>query len=161
MVMKVLILLAFLQNLFCVVPAVAQPSARVSGIITDETDAAVVGVRIEAIDANGSVTKAVSDNVGKFVFGLSEGIYRLVFEHPGFKRLVLEDVEITNNIPQEFRLNFLSSVDLCPCGVGGVCDEMPQLIETVTPSIIRELMPRNSERPTRLQRTFVDKPFFK
>ena len=81
----------------CTMIAWAQESRGViTGRVSDPLDAAVVGVELRATHQDtGIVTTAVSTSDGAYRLPfLTPGLYRLTGEHPGFKKMSMEKVEI-------------------------------------------------------------------
>ena len=91
---------------FPAVMAQAQYRASLRGTVTDPQGAAIPGatVTLQNKDTNSTMT-SVSDGSGIYIFNaLPPAPYRLTVEHAGFKKRVLEDVQI---IPEQ-----LNALDL-------------------------------------------------
>lgn len=98
---------AFFLMGMCSVPAVAQASyGAVIGTITDSTGAVVPGVEITLVNTGTSESHiATTDNHGNYQFvDLLPGMYNLKFEHQGFKRMELPNVEVKTSTVLRFDL---------------------------------------------------------
>jgi hypothetical protein len=91
---QVCVLLVCVLLLF--VTAAAQTEATVSGTVTDPSGAQVLAAAVSALNLDTGVTKAtVTNSSGVYIFAaLPPGKYRLIAEHPGFRRSVINDVEL-------------------------------------------------------------------
>jgi hypothetical protein len=69
----------------------------VSGTVTDPTGAHVEGAAISALHTGTGVSSAtITNSAGVYVFAsLPPGTYRVIGAHPGFRRAVINDVELT------------------------------------------------------------------
>lgn len=76
--------------------AVAQTEASVSGTVTDPSGAHVVGATVTALNqATGITTPAVTNEAGVYTMPqLPPGKYNFTAEHPGFRKSVVNDVEL-------------------------------------------------------------------
>ncbi len=76
--------------------ALAQTAASVSGTVTDPAGARVVDALVTAVNAStGSSTLAHSNEAGVYVFAsLPPGHYRFTGEHAGFRKVVINDVDL-------------------------------------------------------------------
>jgi Carboxypeptidase regulatory-like domain/TonB-dependent Receptor Plug Domain len=87
------------------IPAFAQTAARVEGLITDNTGAALPGVTVTATNlaTNASLTD-VSDSKGLYtITPLQVGSYRVQFELSGFK---------TTAVPAKFEVGQVARIDM-------------------------------------------------
>lgn len=92
--MKTIRVAALLSCLFGASIAFAQTDAHVSGIVTDQTGANVVGATVTAVDTTTGVSTPVTTN-GAGVYttpGLLPGRYNFTAEYPGFRKSVREGV---------------------------------------------------------------------
>jgi carboxypeptidase family protein/TonB-dependent receptor-like protein len=97
--------------LFFIVSALglAQTDATVSGTVTDQTGAHVVGATVTALKADtGTATTTQTNQAGVYVFpALPPGQYRFTAEQSGFRRATVSDVtlavgaKLTINLPLE------------------------------------------------------------
>lgn len=81
----------------CSCPAAAQTSyGTIVGTITDSTGAVVPGVAITLVNtATDETHRLTTDGHGNYQFvDLLPGMYKLTFEHPGFKRMESARVEV-------------------------------------------------------------------
>src|SRR5580704_15230812 len=78
----------------------AQYRASLRGTVTDPQGALIPGATVTLVNRDTSATMvSTSDSNGIYVFNaLSPAPYRLTVEHQGFKKRVLEDVQI---IPEQ------------------------------------------------------------
>jgi hypothetical protein len=74
----------------------AQTDAAVSGTVTDPTGAHVVAATVIALNAaTGIATPATTNEAGVYTMpGLPPGKYKFTAEHSGFRKSVLDDVEL-------------------------------------------------------------------
>ncbi len=86
--------IAVLACLLCASVSFAQPDAHVSGTITDQTGATVVGATVTALDTTKGVSTPVTTNgAGVYTMpGLLPGKYNFTAEYPGFRKSVREGV---------------------------------------------------------------------
>src|SRR5215470_13173756 len=92
--MKTIRSAAFLCCVLSASVALAQTDAHVSGTITDQSGANVVGVTVTALDTTTGVSTPVTTNgAGVYTMpGLLPGNYTFTAEHPGFRKSVREGV---------------------------------------------------------------------
>src|SRR6201995_6112024 len=77
--------------------ALAQTSTGgITGIVTDPGGSVIPGAQLRLTNLNTNDTRQeVSNGVGEYTFtALTPGRYRIVLEHPGFKRFVEEPIEV-------------------------------------------------------------------
>ncbi len=117
----------------------------IRGRVTDPSGAPVAGARVEAVNAaTGVVTAPVTNVEGNFeATYLRPGAYRVSVEHPGFKKLVRDRIEV--------RINDRITLDL-PLELGSVGESVTvsgdaTLLETATATIGRVV---DSRRVTEL-----------
>jgi Carboxypeptidase regulatory-like domain len=69
------------------------------GTITDSSHAVVTGVRVSVTEINTNFRRAeTSNDSGFYVFSnLDPGSYRIEVEHPGFRKVVRSDIDLTPN----------------------------------------------------------------
>lgn len=106
-----LLLGASVLSLAVVTSAFSQSSnARVSGTVTDATEALIPGVEVTATnDATGVVTTAISNETGTYNLpSLLPGLYTVTAELPGFQTASFTDVRLGN--AAQVRLNFALEV---------------------------------------------------
>jgi hypothetical protein len=84
--------------------AVAPASAQVlygtlTGNVTDPSGAAVLDVRVEALNSGTGVARAtLTDSTGSYLFNdLQAGAYKITFSAPAFRTLIQENVQILAN----------------------------------------------------------------
>lgn len=83
--------------LITVLPVVAQVnSGRIDGVVQDPTGAVVPSAKVEALNVKTQkVTPATADAQGNFVVtALQPGIYRLSVDAQGFRKAVINDIEV-------------------------------------------------------------------
>src|ERR1700687_565036 len=125
--------LLFFVLLLSFSPAHAQYRASLRGTVTDPQGSAVVGAKVTLTTTDTSSTLvSISDDNGIYQFNaLPSAPYRLTMEHPGFKKKVLEHVQIIPEQP--------NSLDL-PLEVGEVqqtvtVTETTQALDTETANV--------------------------
>src|SRR5205807_635947 len=71
---------------------------RLSGVVTDQSGAAIAHATVKALDSNGAVAgQTHTDIAGNYEFQrLAEGAYRLEVESPGFQRTVINGAAVAN-----------------------------------------------------------------
>src|SRR5947209_7136218 len=77
--------------------ALAQSTeGTVSGTVTDPSDAHVAAAAVTALNlGTGVITSTVTNTSGVYVFAsLPPGLYKVAAEHPGFRRSVVNDVDL-------------------------------------------------------------------
>lgn len=86
--------------------ALAQTQGEITGVVTDETGAVLVGARISVTNPQTNFTRDVSTNsTGNYVFpALLPGIYRIEAAAPGFRTEVRNNVEL--QVEQIARIDF-------------------------------------------------------
>ena len=91
---RVLALLALL--LVCTASAFAQVSATLSGIVTDPSDAAVVGAAVTAKEVDTGITRATTTNdAGRYdLFELPVGLYEIRVKKQGFSEEVRTGIQL-------------------------------------------------------------------
>jgi hypothetical protein len=102
--------------LLCAASAFAQSSARIEGIVTDNTGAMLPGTTVTATNAATNVGRTVVTNKdGAYtITPLTVGDYNVVFELSGFK---------TATVPVELTVNEVARVDVA-MELGGVSETM-------------------------------------
>src|SRR6266852_3772738 len=90
------VLIALFAALLCA-PGYAQTTARLDGIVQDQTRAVVPNAKVVAVNTKTQATAdVVTDGSDNFVFPqLQPGIYNVTVESAGFRRSVLSNVELT------------------------------------------------------------------
>jgi hypothetical protein len=75
-------------------------AALVSGTVTNPSGSAIPGATVRAYDANGSLaTEATTNATGGYELGLAEGMYRLEFQHAGFRNTTFTGIVASNASP--------------------------------------------------------------
>jgi hypothetical protein len=99
------VLLGLLMTFLCQNASAQTNRATVTGIVTDSSGAAVVGVDVTATNTGTNVpTKTVSNQVGIYVLpNLFPGEYSVTFEKKGFETLLRPT--LTLNSTQEARID--------------------------------------------------------
>jgi hypothetical protein len=89
-------------------PVLAQSTASIEGVVTDQQDAVVAGVEITASDPEIGVARAtVTDSSGRYqIAALPVGNYLIEVRADGFKAQILERlrIEVGRTLSQDFRL---------------------------------------------------------
>ena len=109
---------------FFLLPALAQSTATISGILTDPSDATVPGAAVILQDTatTTNVWKTATDSDGRFTFSVPAGRYRLTITHPSLLRLE-EEFSVTagehRDLDRKLALEPLSenvvvSAEACP-----------------------------------------------
>ena len=77
--------------------------AQIAGRVTDQSGGVVAGTQIRVLDMNGAeISRTRTDDQGAYgISGLSDGTYRLEFESMGFKKLVMNNAQVSNGIGSE------------------------------------------------------------
>src|SRR6516165_3625479 len=98
--MKTIRIAALVSFLLCASFALAQTDAHVSGTITDQTGANVVGATVTALDTTTGVSTPVTTNgAGVYTMpGLLPGRYNFTAEYPGFRKSVRSDVILETGV---------------------------------------------------------------
>lgn len=88
--------LALLLCVLCGVSGAQESRGQITGIVTDNTGAAIPGAQVTAIDlSTNTSTNAISTSEGGYTIPyLSPGLYSVSVEAANFKRLVRERVEV-------------------------------------------------------------------
>jgi hypothetical protein len=86
--------------------AAQSPNANINGLVSDPSNAAVVGAEVLAVnDVNGVQFTTKTNNEGIYVLpDLTPGPYRLQLSKPGFKTVIKPDIVL--NIQDALSLNF-------------------------------------------------------
>src|SRR2546426_5455302 len=94
----------------CVLPAIAQTQASISGVIHDYTGAVIPGVTVTVTNPATNFTRnAISNEAGVYNFpALQPGRYDIKVELPGFRTITQKDVEL--QIQQSARIDFTLQV---------------------------------------------------
>lgn len=103
-------------------PLRAQAMNRVSGLVTDQTGAVIVGATITARDvATNVTTTATSNDRGYYLLQLAIGVYTIQAAQPGFRTSIREkvDVSVGADVGLDFSLSLASSEQTVEV-VGGV-----------------------------------------
>lgn len=122
----------------------------VSGVITDMNGAIVPGVKVILINSNQTFRRATQANSeGYYEFkDVTDGVYRLEFEAPPFKRHIVENIQVSKNVSQSMTLEFGEEITLMGVvGIGGeeiVRDEPAKVSEQVDLPKLIELPPKSS-----------------
>jgi hypothetical protein len=84
-------------------------TGAIIGTVTDQSDAAVVGVKVAATEVDSNIaTQTASDAQGMYSFpALRPGVYRIEAEAPGFRKLSKPNVEIHVNDRVEINLKMV------------------------------------------------------
>src|SRR6516225_4553413 len=92
--MRAIRIAALLSCLLCASIVLAQPDAHVSGTVTDQSGANIVGATVTALDTTTGVSTPVTTNsAGVYTMpGLLPGKYNFTVEYPGFRKSVREGV---------------------------------------------------------------------
>src|SRR5262245_66686787 len=71
-------------------------NASISGTVTDATRAVIPGVQISAENtATGVIATTISNEAGIYSFpSLQPGLYRIIAELPGFKKLIQNNINL-------------------------------------------------------------------
>ena len=135
-------------------PALAQSAARVEGIITDSTGAAVPGVAVTATNRGTNVAReAVSDLEGSFsLTSLPVGQYLITVSLAGFRE---QTTRLTLNVNQVARLDFRLEVGgvtevVEVAAVAPIIDKSTSFIGTVVDSQQVKDLPLNGRNFTQL-----------
>jgi hypothetical protein len=77
----------------------AAPGASISGSVSDQTGAALIGAKVDLKDASGTVVQsAVSDEKGNYILkGVSPGSYKLSISAQGFETFDAADLNVSAN----------------------------------------------------------------
>src|SRR5215467_8729172 len=98
----------FLLALFLCLPAFAQTTGAIEGVVTDPSGAAIPGAHIKVSDTGTGVESAtVTNSSGYFsVEGLAVGVYDLEVTQAGFKTYSVKGliVDVTARVKREVRL---------------------------------------------------------
>ena len=100
---SMLTLMLFLSGL-----ALGQTSTSISGTVLDQSGAVVPGAVLTLTNkATGATRSATTDNSGAYVFPqVNPGLYAVKAEKPGFKTVVLEDVDVLVNTAKRLDMRF-------------------------------------------------------
>ncbi len=76
--------------------AAQELAGQITGTVTDQQDAVVSGARVTAVHVATNITyRATTSDLGRFIIPkVRIGIYRVIVEVEGFKRAVIEGVEV-------------------------------------------------------------------
>jgi hypothetical protein len=77
--------------------------AQIAGRVTDQSGGYVAGAQIRVLDSSGKeIMRTTSDDRGEYGFsGLPDGNYRLEFESKGFRKLVMNNAQVSNGLGGE------------------------------------------------------------
>jgi hypothetical protein len=104
------VLVCLVVSMIAIACASAQTSARLTGIVKDQSGGTVAGASVTLTNQATNVNRAVkTDGEGNYLFALVDvGVYRLTVEHPGFKKNVQGN--ITLEVNQNARLDVILDV---------------------------------------------------
>ncbi|MGH9852547.1 MAG: TonB-dependent receptor domain-containing protein [Blastocatellia bacterium] len=115
--MTLRVTVAFLLLFTIVLPLGAQtPSGEISGVVTDQTEAIVAGVRITLTNtATNAVREVQTNDSGLYAFpALSPGVYTLKAEKAGFRAVERKNIEVlvgsANRIDISLQIGELSNI---------------------------------------------------
>jgi hypothetical protein len=77
--------------------------AQIAGRVLDPSGSVVAGAQVRVLDmSGGEISRASSDGRGEYGFsGLPDGTYRLEFDSPGFKKLVVNNAQVRNGFSSQ------------------------------------------------------------
>jgi hypothetical protein len=77
--------------------------AQIAGRVLDPSGASIVSAQVRVLDlSGGEVSRTLSDDRGEYGFsGLPDGTYRLEFDRPGFKKLVVNNAQVRNGFSSQ------------------------------------------------------------
>lgn len=95
---KVLLFLLAVSFLTVATPIIAQDSTRLIGKVTDKDNKPISGALVSATNrSTGETVRANTDSSGRFMlFGMRDGVYRVVITKQGYKNVELEKRFSTN-----------------------------------------------------------------
>ena len=94
---------------------------KLTGVVYDANGAVVVGAVARAADINGKIFRTATNDEGIYLLKLLPGTYRIEFEQPGFKKLVLEKYQVVNSTYGKLNQDvvFREVINPEPCGYSG------------------------------------------
>src|SRR5690242_14545822 len=77
--------------------------AQIAGRVLDPSGASIASAQVRVLDlSGGEVSRTLSDDRGEYGFsGLPDGTYRLEFDRPGFKKLVVSNAQVRNGFSSQ------------------------------------------------------------
>lgn len=120
------------------VPQSADNKGKITGTVTDQTQAVVTGAKVELSNQAGAKQETQSDDKGNYVFrGLDPGNYTLTVSAPNFGTKVLDNIELTAGLELSLEVTLepestKSEVKVEASGVGQVEVENATVSGTIT-----------------------------
>ena len=136
--MSILCLLLVIASPASVTALTYQGTTQIKGTVLDPNEAVIYGAQITFRD-KGRTTRAHSNERGVFEIDLPPGIHEVEIAVPGFKRLVVTNLEVIIGMTEELKFHLEPQLPtFCPPITGG----QDERIEKVHSPLSERIKPR-------------------